>query len=196
LLFHFLRASKAQLLHNPGLYVRSAICTALFKARRIPCSFVTCEGPLPLVYHRGDFTIAGRLGLGGQLLPCEVGAAVPGAYLHVGHNVYLNNGATVVAYCGIEIGDNTFIGDFVAVYDTNHHSLDGAHPVKSAPVVIGTNVWLGRHVTVLPGSRIGDHTVVSAGSVVRGDLPPRVLAAGNPAKPIRKLDIPEGWLRK
>jgi acetyltransferase-like isoleucine patch superfamily enzyme len=48
---------------------------------------------------------------------------------------------------------------------------------------------------VLPGSKIGDHTVVSAGSVVRGDLPPRVLAVGNPATPVKDLEIPDGWRR-
>lgn len=181
--------------HSPSLYFRSAVCTAFFKARRIPCSLVTCEGPFPRVYNRGNITIEGRLGFGGQLVPVELGTATPSAYLHVGDGVYLNNGATVVAYCGIEIGGNSFIGDFVAIYDTNHHSMDGAHPARSAPVVIGTNVWLGRHVTVLPGSKIGDHTVVSAGSVVRGDLPPRVLAVGNPATPVKDLEIPDGWRR-
>jgi acetyltransferase-like isoleucine patch superfamily enzyme len=181
--------------YGPGLYLRSAICTAYFKARGIPCSLVTCEGRFPRVYRRGKFTIKRRLGFGGQLVSVEIGTAVPSAYLHIGDEVYLNNGASVVAYCGIEIGDNTFIGDFVAIYDTNHHSMDPAHPARSAPVIIGSNVWLGRHVTVLPGSKIGDHTVVSAGSVVRGDLPPRVLAAGNPATPVRDLDIPDGWRR-
>jgi maltose O-acetyltransferase len=63
------------------------------------------------------------------------------------------------------------------------------------PVIIGKNVWLGNGVLVLPGSEIGDHTVVAARSVVRSSLPPRVLAAGNPARVIRQLDIPEGWRR-
>jgi acetyltransferase-like isoleucine patch superfamily enzyme len=101
----------------------------------------------------------------------------------------------VVAHCRIEIGDDTKIGDFAAIYDTNHHSLDPAHPAKPAPVIIGSNVWLGRGVLVLPGSKIGDHTVVAAGSIVRDDLPSRVLAAGNPAQVVRELDIPDGWRR-
>jgi acetyltransferase-like isoleucine patch superfamily enzyme len=50
-------------------------------------------------------------------------------------------------------------------------------------------------VLVLPGSEIGDHTVVAAHSVVKGSLPPRVLAAGNPAMVVRELDIPPGWQR-
>jgi len=49
---------------------------------------------------------------------------------------------------------------------------------------------------VLPGSKIGDHTVVGARSVVRGELPPRVLAVGNPAKAVKQLEIPDGWRRE
>jgi acetyltransferase-like isoleucine patch superfamily enzyme len=48
---------------------------------------------------------------------------------------------------------------------------------------------------VLPGSEIGDHTVVAARSVVKGVLPPRVLATGNPAVVVRQLEIPDGWRR-
>lgn len=182
--------------HSSTLYFRSAVCTALFKAHGIKCSMIGCEGRLPMLYHQGEIVIDGRIGVACRLLRCEIGAALPTAYLHLGKHVYFNNGASVVAYCGIEIGDNSFIGDFVSIYDTNFHSVDGSHPVRSAPVIIGSNVWLGRHVTVLPGSKIGDHTVVAAGSVVKGDLPPRILAAGNPAVPVKDLDIPDGWLRE
>jgi acetyltransferase-like isoleucine patch superfamily enzyme len=181
--------------HNPSLYYMSAICTAVFKARGIKCTVIQCDGKLPKLYTAGEITIGPRMGVRGQLLRCELGAAQPTAYLHIGDQVYMNSGASVVAQVGIEIGDNTFIGDFVTVFDSNFHSIDASHPPKSAPVVIGSNVWLGSRSTVLPGSKIGDHTVVAANSVVRGDLPPRVLAAGNPAQPVKELDIPDGWLR-
>ena len=125
----------------------------------------------------------------------ELGTAQPNAYLHIGDRVFINQGASVVAHCQIEIGDDTKIGDFAAIYDTNHHAVDPAHPAKAAPVTIGSNVWLGRGVLVLPGSKIGDHTVIAAGSIVRGDLPPCVLAAGNPAQVVREFDVPDGWRR-
>jgi acetyltransferase-like isoleucine patch superfamily enzyme len=66
----------------------------------------------------------------------------------------------------------------------------------SQPVVIGTNVWLGRGTVVLPRSSIGDNTVVAAQSVVQGSLPPSVLAAGNPATVVRQLEVPVGWRRR
>jgi acetyltransferase-like isoleucine patch superfamily enzyme len=57
------------------------------------------------------------------------------------------------------------------------------------PVIIGDGVWLGSNVLVLPGVTIGKGSVVAAGSVVSRDIPSGVLAAGNPAKIIKKLSV-------
>ena len=175
--------------------LKSAACTAWFRARGVRCSLVACDGRLPVLYRKGQVSIGKRFSVRGRTAACELGAAVPGAHLEIGDRVFINQGASVVAHCQVEIGDDTKVGDFAAIYDTNHHMVDPAHPAKSAPVIIGSNVWLGRGVLVLPGSKIGDHTVVAAGSVVRGDLPPRVLAAGDPAQVVRELEIPDGWRR-
>jgi len=113
----------------------------------------------------------------------------------IGDRVFVNQGAVIGAAESIEIGDDTLIGDFCAIYDSNYHEIEPGHPDKPRPIVIGRNVWIGSGVLVLPGSEIGDHTVVAARSVVKGTLPPRVLAAGNPAKVVRQLEIPEGWRR-
>jgi maltose O-acetyltransferase len=60
---------------------------------------------------------------------------------------------------------------------------------RTAPVVIGDRVWLGHGVMVEPGVTIGDDAVISAGSVVMEDVPPRMIAMGNPARcvPLRAL---------
>lgn len=55
------------------------------------------------------------------------------------------------------------------------------------PIVIGNDVWLAANVTVCGGVTIGDGAVIGAGSVVLRDIPPRVLAAGNPCKVIREI---------
>jgi acetyltransferase-like isoleucine patch superfamily enzyme len=179
----------------PRLYFKSAICTALFRIRGVQSPVVSCDGRLPKLYTKGQINIGERFGMRGAILSCELGAAQKKARLDIGDRVFINQGAIIVAYSHIEIGDDTRIGEFSAVYDTNHHSLDPIHPTKFDSVVIGANVWLCRGVVVLPGSKIGDHTVVAAGSVVKGDLPPRVLAAGNPAQVVRELDVPDGWVR-
>ena len=63
-------------------------------------------------------------------------------------------------------------------YPGNEHDED---------VVIGQNVFIGLNCVVLKGAAIGDNSVIGAGSVVAGNIPANTLAAGVPAKPIRKL---------
>jgi serine acetyltransferase len=63
-----------------------------------------------------------------------------------------------------------------------------ASPGPHAPVHIGENVWLGEGVKVCKGVTIGANSVIGAGSVVAKDIPANVIAAGNPAKPVRELD--------
>jgi acetyltransferase-like isoleucine patch superfamily enzyme len=178
-----------------AFYVKSALCSIWFRVRGMQSSLVACDGRVPVLYSSGTVTIGKRLVVRGRVARCEIGADAPNACLQVGERVFINQGATIVASCHIEIGDDSSIGDFAAVYDSNYHRVDPYHPIQSAPVVIGSNVWLGRSVVVLPGSKVGDHTVVAAGSVVKGDLPPRVLAAGSPAQVVRELQIPAGWRR-
>lgn len=176
-------------------YFKSALCSAWFRLRGVKSSFVVCEGRLPVLYTHGTAEIGWRFILRGYTVPSEIGTKNPNARLQIGDRVFINQGASVLADCYIQIGDDCLIGDFAAVYDTNWHALDSESPTRSAPVIIGNNVWICRGVTVLPGSKIGDHTVVAAGSVVKGDLPPRVLAAGNPAVVVRELKISDGWRR-
>jgi acetyltransferase-like isoleucine patch superfamily enzyme len=184
----------AALLTKSRLYLKSAICTAWFRMRRVQTPIVACRGRLPVLYSQGHIKIGKMFSMRGPLLACELGAR-KGARLEIGNRVFVNQGGVVVASSHIEIRDDTLIGEFSAIYDSNHHSLDPVHPTRSAPVIIGRNVWLCRGAVVLPGSKIGDHTVVAAGSVVKGDLPSSVLAAGNPARVVRLLDIPAGWNR-
>src|SRR5262249_52197731 len=63
------------------------------------------------------------------------------------------------------------------------------------PVVVGAGSWLGHGTVVLPGAVIGRHVVVAAGSVVTGELPDYCVAAGAPARPVRRSDAGLGWQR-
>jgi acetyltransferase-like isoleucine patch superfamily enzyme len=180
---------------DPAFYIKSAVCTAWFRIRGIKSSLVVCDGRMPVLYCSGNVQIGRRLIVRGRIARCEIGATEPNARLRIGDRVFINHGASVTATYHVEIGDDTLIGDFVTLYDSNWHRVEPAHPTRSAQVIIGNNVWLGHGVVVLPGSKIGDHTVVAAGSIVKGDLPPRVLAAGNPAQVVRELKIPDGWRR-
>jgi acetyltransferase-like isoleucine patch superfamily enzyme len=180
---------------TPYLYLTSAACNVKFRLHRVQAPLVACEGRLPILSGKGTIRMGKRFVVRGRVAPCELSADENGQLL-IGDRVFVNQGVTIAARELIQIGDDSLIGDFSAIYDSNWHQLDPVHPDKPRPVVIGKNVWLGNGVLVLPGSTIGDHTVVAARSVVKGTLPPRVLAAGNPAVVVRQLEIPDGWRRR
>ena len=113
-----------------------------------------------------------------------------GFQLHIGARSFVNFGLVALDVATITIGDDVQIGPNVQLL-TPTHPLDAAErraKLEGAkPIVIGDNVWLGGGVIVLPGVTIGADAVVGAGSVVTRDLPPGVLAVGNPARVIRQL---------
>jgi maltose O-acetyltransferase len=57
----------------------------------------------------------------------------------------------------------------------------------AAPITIGSRVWIGGGAIVCPGVTIGENTTIGAGSVVTRDIPPNVLAVGNPCRVLREL---------
>jgi acetyltransferase-like isoleucine patch superfamily enzyme len=95
----------------------------------------------------------------------------------------------------IKIGHSAKIGDMVYIYDTDFHEIEPHQPVKQSAISIGNNVWICAHSMVLAGSSIGDHSIVAAGSIVTGDIPAKSLAAGTPARVIKRLNVPDNWIR-
>lgn len=118
--------------------------------------------------------------------------AAAGAQLKIGDDTGIS-GASIYATGSILIGNHVLIGANCRIYDTDFHPVhwEDRRTRQKAPqadVVIGDDVWLGANVTVLKGVTIGARTVVAAGSVVTRSLPPDVLAAGAPAKTVKRLD--------
>ena len=110
-----------------------------------------------------------------------------GKNITVGKNVFINSGCRFQDQGGIFIGDGTLIGHNVVLATLNHGiAPEERHDLFPAPIRIGKNVWIGANVTVLPGVTIGDNAVIAAGAVVTKDVPANVVAAGVPAKVIRK----------
>lgn len=88
----------------------------------------------------------------------------------------------------ITVGDHTLIGWGCMILDSDMHRMDNeAGPVTTAPVEIGSHVWMPSNISVLKGVRIGDHCVIGAGSMVTRDIPKNSFAAGCPARVIRKI---------
>lgn len=111
-----------------------------------------------------------------------------GKHVHFGNYVYANFNLTLVDDTHIYVGDYTMFGPNVTVATAGHPILPELREKVyqfNAPVRIGRNCWIGAGAIILPGITIGDNTVVGAGSVVTKDLPPNVIAAGNPCKVMR-----------
>ena len=109
----------------------------------------------------------------------------------LGNHVGLN-GTSIVCFDEIVIGDYSNIAD-AYITDSSAHPLTPdrrlytAEDIPAEKVHIGENVWVSTHVVILKGVHIGDNSVVAACSLVRESLPPNILAAGVPAKIIKRL---------
>ena len=102
--------------------------------------------------------------------------------------VFINAGCCFQDQAGITFGDGALIGHQVVIATLNHDlDPDNRASMIPAPVVIGKNVWIGSHATVLAGVTVGDNSVIAAGAVVTKDVPPSVVVAGVPARVIKKL---------
>ena len=135
--------------------------------------------------------LLGSVGEGASIRPpfhCDYGR-----YISIGAGTFVNFGAVFLDAAPITVGEAVQIGPNVQLL-TATHELDAerrrAGWEKGLPVTIGDNVWLGGGVIVCPGVTIGENTVVGAGSVVTKNLPAGVLAVGNPARVIRRLQDP------
>jgi acetyltransferase-like isoleucine patch superfamily enzyme len=119
----------------------------------------------------------------------------------------LLNGALVMAEERIEIGSHCLISWNVGIADSDFHPLAPAQriidahaiapffkdrpprpEIRTAPVIICDNVWIGMNAVILKGVTIGENSVVAAGAVVTKSVPANVVVAGNPAVITKQLD--------
>jgi|TARA_B100001971_G_C18110042_1_gene493671 maltose O-acetyltransferase len=91
----------------------------------------------------------------------------------------------------ITIGDNVNLtrGSIVLCHDiaSEYFEKFGINKPKTNKVKIGNNVFIGMNTIILPGVTIGNNVIIGAGSIVTKDFPDNVVAAGNPAKIIKKI---------
>ncbi|MGF1582640.1 MAG: sugar O-acetyltransferase [Gemmataceae bacterium] len=112
-----------------------------------------------------------------------------GINILLGTKCFFNFNCVVLDVCQVRVGDNTLFGPAVQVY-TATHPLNAElrrQQEFGKPVEIGSDVWVGGGAIICPGVKIGSRCVIGAGSVVTRDIPPGVLAAGNPCRVIRDL---------
>jgi acetyltransferase-like isoleucine patch superfamily enzyme len=108
--------------------------------------------------------------------------------IRIGRNTYINRYTIIDSSERIEIGERCMIGPHCYLTDHDHGHAPGTpvadQPLKSRPVRIGANVWIGAGAIILKGVTIGDGAVVGAGAVVTSDVPAGAKVAGVPARPL------------
>lgn len=113
-----------------------------------------------------------------------------GKHVHFGKDVYANFNLTLVDDTHIYVGDCTMFAPNVTVATAGHPILPSLREKAcqfNMPVHIGKNCWIGAGALIMPGVSIGDNTVIGAGSVVTKDIPPNVVAVGNPCRVMREI---------
>ena len=108
-----------------------------------------------------------------------------------GDNVYFNYDCVVLDVAQVTIGNNVMCAPKVQIYTATHpldYKLRRRGLELGAPIEIGDDVWIGGGAIICPGVKIGARSVIGAGSVVTKDIPPGVLAVGNPCRVIRELE--------
>ena len=122
----------------------------------------------------------------GTIQPIVMTTTHPSAKIILGNQVGMS-GCTLECRELIQVCDRVTIGSGVLVLDNDSHSLDpverkaGAANIRSAPVVLEEDVFIGARSIILKGTKIGARTIVRAGSVVVGNFPADCIIGGNPA---------------
>lgn len=106
--------------------------------------------------------------------------------LRIGANAFVNRGTILDAFQELRIGCNVMIGPYCYLTDANHGiaagSLINSQQRVIAPLIVEDDAWIGAHVTILPGVRIGRGAIIGAGAVVTRDVPAGAVAVGVPAR--------------
>jgi maltose O-acetyltransferase len=136
--------------------------------------------------------LLGSFGDGSEILPpfrCDYGYQI-----FVGTRTFINYGFVCLDVARVIIGDDVQVGPNVQLLTATHPVDPEPRRAKwesARPITIGDNAWLGGGVIVCPGVSIGPDSVIGAGSVVTRDIPAGVVAAGSPARILRRVDEAE-----
>lgn len=116
-----------------------------------------------------------------------------GGVITIGNGVFFNENNHVVCHSKLDINDDCLFGQNVCFYDSDHEYRDVKTKIRHQGYTTGTieisnDVWIGAGTIVTKNTYIGTHTVIGANSVVRGELRPYSIYAGNPTKLIRNIN--------
>ena len=113
-----------------------------------------------------------------------------GKNIFLGEDFYSNHNLVILDVAPVTFGDHVLLGPNCGFY-TAGHPVDAerrdAGLEYGRPITVGSSVWFGGSVSVMPGVRIGSNVVIAGGSVVVKDIPDNVVAAGNPCRVLRPI---------
>jgi galactoside O-acetyltransferase len=180
LFFIFLRKLKYYLMSDSKIWIKGRTQPVLFKNNlSLKLGENVCFGVESSPYFFSGY----------GYIDCRL----PSDEIKIGNNCYFNNNFSLVTRgANISIGDNCLFGTNFSILNSDFHDLDPNNRfspvnIKSGNVDIEDNVFCGNDVKVYKGVKIGKNTIVAAGAVVVKSLPENVIAAGNPAKVVKKL---------
>jgi maltose O-acetyltransferase len=135
----------------------------------------------------GDVLLDEGVSLNGTVVPIELATYTSGR-IEIGNHTFVNYGSSIAARTSVKIGSRCLLGHYTFVMDNDQHDVVRHTELpRSEPVIIEDHVWIGSKTVILPGVRIGSRAVIGAGSIVTKNIPPRCVAAGNPARVLRYL---------
>jgi len=116
----------------------------------------------------------------------------------IGDYCLISPGVNIAAAQSINIGDNCMLASGVYISDSDWHgTYNRIRPFRcTQPVTLNNNVWIGLRAIIGKGVTIGENSIIGAGAVVINDIPANSIAAGNPAKIVKRLDPKKKMLRR
>ena len=185
------------------------------KIKKIPNSVIVGENSvlLPNTSFRFNVNSKNPIKIGNNcMINCDFIFESEKGEIEIGDRTFINGGTSLISRSKIKIGNDVTIAWGCTLYDHNSHSLDWQErqkdleqqlndynnglnfiknknweTVKSRPITIEDKVWIGFDCTILNGVNIGEGAIVGAKSVVRENVEPYTIVAGNPAVVIKKL---------
>ena len=114
--------------------------------------------------------------------------------IQIGNYCLICPGVRIGSAHEIVVGDNCMIASNAYVTDSDWHDIYNRISIgKTAPVSIENNVWIGDSAIVCKGVTIGENSIIGAGAVVVDNIPANCVAAGNPARIVKQLDVGEKY---
>lgn len=178
----------AQAIHRGGMGIMSRLRNLYYRALGLRLGGYVWMRRISIPRRWSDITIEAGAALDDGVCLVIGGEPKPNK-LVIGAGTYINRYTILDAHDHLHIGRRVMVGPHCYITDADHGTEAGAtvqsQAMRRLPVIVEDDAWLGAHVTVLPGVRIGKGAVVGAGAVVTRDVPAMAVVAGVPARVLR-----------